>query len=226
MDERFRSDGLHPVQAIAVLRRPEDLDIARAQLTRAGVLESDVRVDDEQDGVTSVRAEMRSELEHGVIGPQAGMAWTKEGMKGILTVGVPASVVIAALAVPLMIWAAPDFARWVQLGLALTIGVMAGGTIGIVAGGVAARGPAEPLAAEVGYTLRVGAAGPEVLAILESLDPIRVDLVGSDGTPTGDAVVEAPDHSIELTRHRLLHQTDTEWADTDEQRRSREEPGS
>jgi hypothetical protein len=223
VEQPFRDDGEHTIQAVAVMRAAEDADAARRRLEQSGVAAADMRVDDDADDVASLRAEMRSELENAVVSPQAAVAWPKEGFKGMLAVGIPATAIFAVLLLPLLMWSTSDFALWVNIVLALTIGALAGGTLALVAGAAAARGPAEPLAAEVGWTMRVANATPEVVDILRSFGPIRLDLVLDDGTPTGETIFEPPDHSIRLEGERLIHQTDTDWTQPEEQFEAREE---
>lgn len=219
----FRDHRAHDGQVLAVLRDQEVAEDARRRLMAAGIDGADIRMDAGADRVPSVLAEMQSETENALISPQLGVAWTKEGFKGILALSVVLSVVLSALCVPLMMWAAPDWPVWLNVLTAVIIGVLAGGTIGIVGGAAAARGPAEPLAAEVGVTVRVASTSPEVLEILEASDPIRIDIVLADGSPTQQVYAENPDHSLALEAKRLIHQTDTDWSDAEEQQTAREE---
>lgn len=219
----FRDDGAHDSQVLAVLHDQETANDARGRLLAAGIDASSIRIDGGADHVPSVLAEMQSETENALISPQLGVAWPKEGLKGILGLSVAASLAVSVLCVPVMLWAAPRWPVWLNILNAVIIGVLTGGTIGIVGGGAAARGPAEPLAAEVGVTVRVASTSPEVLKILEASDPIRIDIVRADGSPTREVYAEKPDHSLALLAERFQHQTDTDWSDTEEQQAAREE---
>ena len=71
----------------------------------------------------------------------------------------------------------------------------------------------------VGVTVRVSRADTTVIDTLTALDPIRLDIVTADGTPTGEALFEADDHALTILGDRLLHQTDPDWDDPEEQQR-------
>lgn len=212
--ERTQPERMH---AIAVLRERRIADSVRQQLVQAGVPERDITVGAHESDVASLRAEMRDELENSMTSPQMGVAYPKEGLKGILALAPVAVLVCALLAVPVVFVAAPDWDLWLKLVFAAVIGGLMGGTIAIVAGAAAARGPAEPLAAEEGVTVRVSDATPKVLDLLRAHDPIRLDIVLADGTPVGETVTADDDHSVSVLADRLAHQTDTDWSDRHEQ---------
>lgn len=55
---------------------------------------------------------------------------------------------------------------------------------------MAMKGPDEPLAAERGVTVRVGASQDEVVAALEEEEPIRLDTVAPSGRKTSTVETE------------------------------------
>ena len=219
--------GLQPdaggATAVAVMRDHSTAKAAMARLIAEGSPAADVRIDAAADDIASVRAEMRSEMDNALISPQAAIAWPKEGLKGVAFLSLLASLVVTAVLVPVAFLAAPEAPVVGKLLVAVAVGVLTGCTVALVGGALSTKGPAEPLAAEAGVTLRVLNPTPPVLAILEAFDPIRVDMVLADGTPTGETLTEAPDHSLKVMAARVAHAPKTEAQDRAEQQQARDE---
>lgn len=143
----------------------------------------DAFVDDPDDRVSSLRSEMRAELEHGVFSPQAVVALPEESAKGV-GVTVPLGALAGAiLALPLAwIDAGPDFG--VRIAIVLIVGAVMGATIGFIVGaGTAVRGRYEANAADRGVTVRVPADTPEIEHALDHDGAIRLDRVDRSGNP-------------------------------------------
>lgn len=143
------------------------------------------RVDEERDGVTSLKAEMREEMENSIAGAGSIGPFTKEMTKGIV-VGTPVGTLIgAALTAPLAFIPFLSLGFGPRLLIALVVGAAAGATVGFMAGGFAAKGPATPLASERGTTVAIGVRTPqEIQAVTEAFQrhsPIRVDLTTVEG---------------------------------------------
>lgn len=163
---------------------------ARDALLARGVPPASMRIDEESDEIASLRAEMREELTHAWIVPNAAFVATKEGIKGMGVVGFIAIAIALAIAVPL---AFLDFGStfWVRLAWFSVIAVALGGTIGFVAGGAAGtKSPAELLGAQRGTVLRVNEDTPEIREVLLGLDPIRMDEVTDEDRPVRTVATE------------------------------------
>jgi hypothetical protein len=139
---------------------------------------------------------MREELTQAWIVPTAGVVATKESAKGTLYLGTIAALVALVIAVPL---AFVDYGSTlgVRLVTHVVIALIFGGLVGFIAGGARnAKPPTEMLAAQRGTVLRVGQDTPAVREALTSLEPIRVDEVGGDGTPLDTVVTDGDTEDI------------------------------
>jgi hypothetical protein len=161
----------------------------------AGIPRERIGMDRPEDEVAAIHAEMREEVEHTVIGPGPVGPFTKEMTKG-LAKAVPIGVVVGmAIALPFAFIPVSGVSFLVRLLVALGVGAAAGGTAGLViGGGLGAKGPAEPVAADRGVTVRIPCRSrDEAKALadrLERLDPIRVDLMTAFGQPSGTVATE------------------------------------
>ena len=186
-------------EVVAVFSDERDAKAAADAATEA--LRGVARVGEERASVTALKAEMREELQHTTAGAGSVGPFTKEMTKGI-AVGTPIATVIGAvLALPL------GFIPFLSIGLvprlviAAIVGATAGATVGFMAGGFAAKGPAQPLAAERGTTVAIDVRTPEeielVTQVMHRHDPIRVDLTTVEGNPVSTLTTEEdpPDRS-------------------------------
>lgn len=188
-------------QFLGVFADQAKADAAAGRARQAGVDESGIRVGEQGDDLTSIKAEMQEETENSFLSPQAALIATKEMAKA-LALAVPLGALIgAALLVPFAFFFFTDFALWGRIVVAGLIGAVAGATVGAVAGGgLGAKGPASPLAAEHGVTVRVADARQEVGEALAEEGPlrldkvdatdVRVDTVTTEEERTEDGVVE------------------------------------
>ncbi len=135
---------------------------------------------------------MREEMEEAWLSPQAAFVATKEAAKGLSLVTPVAAVLGVLITVPLaFIFDLGGAPQWLRLVIAVATGAIGGGTVGfVVGGGMAMKGPDEPLAAERGVTVRVPAAGNEVVAAMEAEEPIRLDTVAPSGRKTSTVETE------------------------------------
>lgn len=175
--------GVYGDRAIAdgVARRVGDL----------GIPVSAIRVDDAGARVESMKAEMREEIDNSFIGPGNVGPFTKEMSKGIVrqtTVWTVAGAVLGCL-LAFFDWPGSDLDFGARLVIAALVGAATGATIGFVWGGArgAMREPSgHNLAAERGVSVAVSAPGPkapEVVRIMRSAKPIRLDLGSLEGDP-------------------------------------------
>ena len=172
---------------------------AERRLAEVGVDRRRIRIGRDDDALTEMRAEMREELTEGWVLPEAGLAVTKEGAKGLVATTVLCAVIGAIVAAP---FAFIDFGMTFagRLLVLVAIGILFGGTVGIIIGpALAARRPGEPDAVERGVVMFVGADTPVVRDTLRSLAPIRMDVVQRHQVPRGTVVTE-PDHTAEDLR--------------------------
>jgi hypothetical protein len=168
---------------------------AAAQVTSSSMTP---RVGNAEDGVASLKAEMREEMQHTTAGAGNVGPFTKEMTKGLRTGTLVGIVAGAVLALPL------GFIEWMSLGLvprlliAAAVGAAAGATVGFMAGGFTAKGPGAPLAAERGTTVTIDVRTPEeieaVTAVMRRHDPIRIDLT----TVGGNAISTLSNEEEEL----------------------------
>jgi hypothetical protein len=173
----------------------DDEDTARTAGEAAeAALRSHPRVGEEQDAVTSLKAEMREELQHTTAGAGNVGPFTKEMTKGIAA-GTPIGAVVGAvLALPLGLIPLMSIGLVPRLVIAAVVGAAAGATVGFMLGGFTAKGPAIPLAAERGTTIAIPVRTPEeigvVTGILEGHGPIRIDLTTDEGNPVSTVATE------------------------------------
>lgn len=175
-------------EIIGVFRTPEAARAAADAAAKAASTMNAPRVGNAEDGVASLKAEMREEMQHTTAGAGNVGPFTKEMTKGLSRGTVIGIFVGAVLALPL------GFIEWMSLGLvprlliAAAVGAAAGATVGFMAGGFTAKGPAIPMAAERGTTVTIDVRTPqEIEAVTEAMrrhDPIRIDLA----TLGGDAI--------------------------------------
>jgi hypothetical protein len=170
--------------------------------------------------IASKRAEMRAEVEDSWFSPQAAIILTKETAKGagmaILVLGA-----IGAVAGLVLAFVFPfGLALWLRLLTFGIVGATAGATAGFVIGAAAAqKGSQKPLASERGVTVRIEDAAPEVEQSLSENEPIRLDVVTADGTPTGTTVTTEEDQTDEgviQDLERGIHERDPEGSDQHE----------
>lgn len=176
---------------------------ARQALLRVGVADDAIRIDAEPDHVASLRAEMHEELTRAWVVPNAAVAYTKEGFRGLVAASIIGSVIGLVAAVFLAI---PDFGSTylTRLVVFAIVGVAFGATVGMVAGpGLGSRRPDEQAAAERGTLLRVAHDSPELRSLLGDLDPIRIDEVGHDDQPIATVATEGEDRLVQDTLQDL-----------------------
>jgi len=151
--------------------------------TAAGAIQASVRIGDRRDEREELRAEMRDEMSNSFANIATTAPITKEATKG-MSIGIPVATVIGAV-IGLLIGLYP----WANVGMFFRIivgvicGAAAGALVGYYAGALAAKGPAEKLAAERGTTLRVVAPDEETAKVvarrLADAQPIRLDSEGN-----------------------------------------------
>jgi len=177
-------------ELVVVYPTEQQARAAGRRLEELGVAAGSIRIDAETDRTAALRAEMREELTQAWIVPTAGVVATKESAKGTLYVGTIASVVALVIAVPL---AFVDYGSTlgVRLVTHVVIALIFGGLVGFITGGTrGAKPPNELPAAQRGTVLRVDQDTPAIREALASLEPIRLDEVGAEGTPLDTVVTE------------------------------------
>ena len=180
-------------ELLVVYPSREQAGAARAALLQAGVADADIRVDAEPDRIASLRAEMREELTHAWVVPNAGVAYTKEGARGLVATALIGAAVglVAAVLLAIPDWGSSYPTRLLVFGL---VGVAFGATVGLVVGpGLGSRRPDEELAATHGALLRVTHDSPELRRLLGDLHPIRMDEVRGDDLPVATVATEGDD---------------------------------
>jgi hypothetical protein len=176
-------------ELVAVFRSQGEADEAARRLHAIGVDDAEVSVGDPRDEITSLKAEMREELTEGWILPQAGMALTKEGAKGMSMVTVAAAAVGAVVAAP---FAFIDFGLSFagRLVLLVLVGLAFGAAVGLVIGpALASKRPDEPMAAQRGVVVHVHGDSERIRSVLADLQPVRLDEVKGE-VPTGAITTE------------------------------------
>jgi hypothetical protein len=177
-------------ELLAVYAAAERAEKARRRLLGVGVSAELMRIDDDSDEVTSLRAEMHEELTQSWIVPTAAFVATKESVKGIGLVGGIAILASLVVAIPL---AFIDFGSTLAVRLIWfsIVAVALGATIGFIAGaGLGARRPAERMAAHRGVVLRVAQDTAALRELLVQTAPIRLDEVTLDSVPLETVVTE------------------------------------
>ena len=113
---------------MAVYESEEQAEAAARAAENLGVPENSIRVGDVRDAVPALEAEMRAEMEEGLIAPQAGVAVPKEQAKASGAAMALAAVVGAIVFLP---FGAIAFAG-LTLGSRLLICALAGAAAGMV----------------------------------------------------------------------------------------------
>lgn len=210
-DDREDVVGVFPDRARA--------DSAAQKARELGVSDEDVHVERREDGVASLRGEMRDELDRGWFSPQGGFVLTKRMMKGILAVSPFTIAAGVLLALPFAFISWGSLPLWGRILLTSIVGATAGGTVGfIVGGGEAEKGAAAPLAAEHGVTVHVADASPEVRRALVEEEPVRLDAVTPDGTPLGTITSES-----ETNDEGVVEDLERAWKEPDRDLHNRHE---
>jgi hypothetical protein len=205
---------------LGVFRNRATAQSAADRARGAGVDDERIHVERREDKIDSLRAEMRAEVEDSWFSPQAGFMLTKETAKGaavaILVLGAVGAVVGALLAFVFP----TGMALWARLLAFGAVGATAGVTAGFVIGAAGAeKGTQKRLAAERGVTVRVDSAAPEVEQSLSEEEPIRLDVVTADGTPTGTTITteeDRTDEGVVQDLQRALREPDRERPDQHE----------
>jgi hypothetical protein len=158
---------------VAVFRDEAQAERVAAALVGAGVRRDAIRIGEEHDYVTSVRSEMRNELNRSAPTHRAG------------TFAVVLGAVIGALVgLPFAFIPMDDLAWWARLLLTCGVGALAGSAVGFVAGGsLSMRGPGDETAAQRGVTLTVVGDVDAARPLLLAHAPLRLDLVESGHLP-------------------------------------------
>ena len=196
---------------------PDDAqaDAAARRARAAGAEESDIHVGEPRDEKISLQAEMQEEAENSFLSPQAAVMATKE-MSKALSLAVPLGAVLGAgLLVPFAFFLFTEFSLFGRLAVAVVTGGLAGATVGaVVGGGLGAKGPADPLAAERGVTVRVDDGRPEVAAALADEDPVRLDKLSESGVRIDTVTTEdeRSDDGVVQDMSRKLQQEEGDWS--------------
>ena len=150
-------------------------------------------MDREPDRIASYRMEMHEELTRAWVVPQAAMAHTKEGARGLAVASAIGMALGVVLAFPLAAIHVGSTNYAERLIVWLIVGVAFGGTIGLIAGpGIASVRPDAQMAATGGSLLRVRRDTPEVRAILDEAEPVRIDELDADDQPIETLKSEGP----------------------------------
>jgi hypothetical protein len=180
-------------ELIAVMRSRADAERVAARLTRMGLDQRAMRIDDQADYTAALRAEMRQELDDAVVAPQASFVATKEGARGFVFVTVIAMAVSALLALPL---ALIDFGSpyWVRYLVVFGILAVLAFTFGLVFGpSLGTKDSDDVAAATRGSVLRIRDDSAWVREVVMKGDPIRVDEVTAAGDPAATLYTESQD---------------------------------
>lgn len=169
-------------QLLGVYETRQQAEAAARLAREAGVPENAIRIGDERDEVPALEAEMREEMTQSVVSPQAALVLPKRAAKAMSLVLPVAAVIGGLIGVPFAFMHFGNLAIGGRLLITVLIGAAAGVTAGYVFAGAAVRGPAEPLAAERGVTVRIGSVDQAVVDALAASNPIRLDVVEGDTT--------------------------------------------
>jgi hypothetical protein len=205
---------------LGVFRNRAAAESAADRARAAGADGGQVHVGRREDSIASLRAEMRAELEDSWLAPQAAVILTKETAKGAIVSILVLTVVGALVGVVLGFLFSFGLALWMRLLLFGVVGASAGATAGFMIGATgAAKGSQKRLAAERGVTVRAESAVPEVERVLSEEEPIRLDMVAADGTPTGTTLTTEEDQTGEgvvQDLHRAIREPNRERPDQHE----------
>jgi hypothetical protein len=168
---------------------------------------------------------MQEEASESTLSPQLGVAYTKEASKSLVALGVPITIACTLLALPLALIDIGDLPLWARLIGCALIGATAGGTVAIIAGpALGAKRANEPLAAQRGTSIRVAAWSPELVDLMRSADPIRLDLIDPHGASIGHPIATEDLSAgagilreIERNESDPLHEDDPAWSSAEEQ---------
>jgi hypothetical protein len=196
-----------PHVVVAVFPSEATALVVRDDLESHGVSADRIRIEDARDEVSSLRSEMRQELDDSFAGAAIAGPYTKEMSKGVVRYAIIGALIGALVLVPLSFIPVAGLAWWVRLLIGLAIGALAGLTCGAMIGGpLAARGPADALAAQRGVTLSVQDSGEAVETIMAGYHPLRVDVVDADLNPI--EVVETNEGEQPDTAHDVARNLD------------------
>ena len=165
---------------------------------------SRIRLGGRDDMIASLDSEMQEEMTQSWTSPQAFGVIPKEAAKGA-AIGVPVAAIIGmVIALPFAFFPIPgdiSMSLWWKFLIAAIVGAVGGATVGFITGaGFSAMGPAEPMAAERGVTVRVDDGRPAVEVALRAAEPIRLDRVHPDRSVT-TVLTEADVEPIVDLRH-------------------------
>lgn len=176
----------------------------------------DVVVDEPADERTSMRAEMREEVDHAIFAPGSVGPFTKEQTIGIAWTVALCTIVGAALAFPIAFLSIGSISFAMRAAIAVFCGGFAGAAIGfVIGGGMPPRQQhTERMAADRGATVAVHGSDTERVSraaqALAADGPIRLDvIVGEDPVETLITEREAGSHR-HLRAVRIEH-TGPEW---------------
>ncbi|MCU1370813.1 MAG: hypothetical protein JWO77_2007 [Ilumatobacteraceae bacterium] len=204
---------------VGVYRSREEADAVGRRLRDLGISEADIAIDAAKGDAESLLSEMQEEASESYTMPTAGVAYPKEASKSMLVIGVPVTLVCTIVLLPFAFIDIGDIPLWVRLLSCALIGATVGGTIAIVAGpALGAKRANEPLAAQRGVSVRVATWSPQLVDLMASADPIRLDVIDRHGArmgytvatedlSAGTGIVE----EIERNTADPLHENDPGW---------------
>ena len=152
---------------------------------------ADVKVATTESRQASLRAEMREEVEHTVLGPGSVGPFTREQARSVAYWTVICTLVGAVVALPLAFLPFVDASIGMKVLVVALVGAACGATFGFLLGGrwggeVATGGEEGPdLAAERGVSVSALVSGDAtgVISKVEARSPIRDDVLDVDDTP-------------------------------------------
>ena len=191
MSERRRPEK----KLVGVFEDQESAAAAADAVAAQGVDPGQVRVGDEADEVSSLRGEMREEMEHTVAGPGNVGPFTKEMTKGLVPGTALAALAGALVALPFALIPMGSLPLVTRVLIVVAVGTVAGATLGFVLGAAfGAKGPREPLATERGVTVSVSTQDRDQVqraaGTLEGRAPTRLDEAVEGGQPTETVTTE------------------------------------
>jgi len=163
---------------------------ARRAALGVGVPEAAITMDGVANEQTSLKAEMREELEKSWMMPAAAIATTDEGLKGTFLAGIVCCALALVVIVPFA------FIDWglslpMRLLIHVVVALLVGASVAVVAGpALASRRSDEVMGAHRGSTLRVAADSEELRRALDRPGLIRLDEVTHDLEPMGAVITE------------------------------------
>ena len=185
------------LRIVAVYEDEQHARRVASALIDAGFDPHEIRTEERDDQIASVKGEMRSEMLRSVAGPGNG-PWTNEMAKGMMLGAVLGGAIGFVLGLP---FAAFDMGLevWQRIAIVVIVGVSTGATFGfVIGGGFSARRGDEPLAAEAGAVLAMQWT-EQAQATLLRTDAVRIDVVDPDGTPVR-VVAERPAEPMSTVR--------------------------